>query len=76
MAYPNLVAEMKRFKITTQEISDTLNRHPDTISNWLKGKSEISIGKAFIIQEKFFPTLSVKYLFSKNPITPLEERRE
>ncbi|XCH78291.1 MAG: hypothetical protein WHF31_12245 [Candidatus Dehalobacter alkaniphilus] len=70
MAYPNLTAEMKRVGIDPKSIAEAVGRSPDTINNWLKGKGEFPIGKAFIVQEKFFPTLPIAYLFSPKPITP------
>lgn len=75
MAYPNLTAEMKRMGIDTKNIADTVGRSPDTVSNWLRGKGEFPIGKAFAVQEKFFPTLPIAYLFSPKPITPPVEDR-
>jgi transcriptional regulator with XRE-family HTH domain len=55
MAYPNLIAEMKRQGITPKAIAEVVDKSPDTINNWLKGKGEFPIGKAFAVQEKFFP---------------------
>lgn len=70
MAYPNLTAEMKRQGITPKAIAEAVEKSPDTISNWLKGKGEFPIGKAFTVQEKFFPSLPISYLFNPKPITP------
>lgn len=70
MAYPNLIAEMKRQGITPKEIAEAVEKSPDTINNWLKGKGEFPIGKAFAVQERFFPTLPISYLFNTKPITP------
>ena len=70
MAYPNLTAEMKRQGITPKTIAEAVEKSPDTINNWLKGKGEFPIGKAFTVQAKFFPTLPISYLFSQTPITP------
>lgn len=70
MAYPNLTAEMKRIGIEPKDIAGAVGRSPDTISNWLKGKGEFPIGKAFVVQERFFPTLPIAYLFNPKPITP------
>jgi hypothetical protein len=70
MAYPNLVAEMQRAGLKPKDIAQAVGRSPDTVSNWIRGKGEIPIGKAFVIQKKFFPTLPIAYLFSQSPITP------
>lgn len=70
MGYPNLVAEMTRCSITTKDIASEIGRSPDTVNNWLRGKGDFPIGKAFKIQETFFPTYTLAYLFSSKPITP------
>jgi transcriptional regulator with XRE-family HTH domain len=70
MAYQNLIAEMKRQGITPKSIAEAVDKSPDTISNWLKGKGEFPVGKAFKVQEKFFPSLPISYLFNPKPITP------
>lgn len=70
MAYPNLIAEMSRRRITAKDIGGAIGRSPDTVNNWLKGKGDFPIGKAFVVQEKFFPTYTLAYLFSSEPITP------
>jgi hypothetical protein len=72
MVYPNLIAEMKRLSIEPRDIAATVGRSVDTVNNWLKGKGEFPIGKAFAVQEQYFPTLSIKYLFSPTPTTPDE----
>ncbi len=70
MAYPNLVAEMTRHNITPKDIASEIGRSPDTVSNWLKGKGDFPIGKAFKVQEVFFPGFTLAYLFSSEPIAP------
>ena len=72
MAYPNLMAEMNRTGITVKDIAEATDRSSDTVKNWLKGKGEFPIGKAFAVQEKFFPTLPLSYLFNRKAIVPLE----
>lgn len=72
MAYPNLIAEMNRTGITIKDIAEVTNRSSDTVKNWLKGKGEFPIGKAFSVQEKFFPTLPLSYLFNPKAIVPQE----
>lgn len=70
MAYPNLIAEMTRHNITAKDIAGAIGRSPDTVNNWLKGKGDFPIGKAFKVQEAFFPSCTLAYLFSGEPITP------
>jgi len=68
MLYPNLVAEMARCGIAVKDVADKIGRSPDTVNNWLKGKGDFPIGKAFEIQKVFFPTYTIAYLFCKEPI--------
>ena len=74
MAYPNLIAEMNRIGIDAKDIALTVGRTTDTVNNWLKGKGDFPIGKAFAVQEEWFPNLSIAYLFSSKPITPTVEQ--
>lgn len=70
MAYPNLVAEMARIGITEKDLSAVTGRTTDTIRNWIKGKTEIPIGKALVIRDRYFPTSSIEYLYASEPVTP------
>lgn len=70
MAYPNLAAEMTRHSITAKDIASAIGRSPDTVNNWLRGKGDFPIGKAFKVQEAFFPTFTLAYLFNSEPSTP------
>lgn len=70
MAYPNLAAEMTRSNITEKDIAGKVGRSTDTVKNWLKGKGEFPIGKAFIVQATYFPTFTLAYLFSSEPSMP------
>lgn len=72
MAYPNLIAEMTRRNITAKDIAALIGRSPDTVSNWLKGKGDFPIGKAFVVQAAFFPACTIAYLFASEPIVPAE----
>lgn len=74
MAYPNLVAEMRRTGLTNRDLAEVTEKSKDTITNWLNGKGDFPIGKAFAIQEKFFPDLPISYLFSTKPIQPTTEK--
>jgi len=70
MAYPNLIAEMNRIGITTKDIAQVVGKSTDTVNNWLKGRSEFPIGKAFLVQKRFFPKMSISYLFNPKPQPP------
>ncbi len=70
MAYPNLAAEMTRNGVTEKDIATAVSKSTDTVKNWMKGKGDFPIGKAFAVQEAFFPSLSIAYLFSTTPAAP------
>ncbi len=71
--YPNLAAEISRNGINYLEVyefaADEFGKSTDTISNWITGRAgELPTEAAFAIRDKFFPTYSVDYLFSEQPI--------
>lgn len=74
MSYPNLAAEMKRAGIGPEELAPAIKKSPDTVRNWMKGKGEPTIGAAFTIQERFFPSMPIAYLFARTPIVMSEQR--
>lgn len=61
---------MAALNTIAKEWADEIGRSPDTVNNWLRGKGDFPIGKAFKIQEIFFPTYTLAYLFSSEPIAP------
>lgn len=58
----NLKGEMAK-KYHIEEVAKFLNIHRNSVSNKLNGDSAFSIDEAFKIQEKYFPKLSMDYLF-------------
>ena len=67
MRYPNLSAEMKRRGITQGQLAETLGVSPVTVSRWFQGHRKMSVSSCFKVKEKFFPDLTVDYLFSSEP---------
>lgn len=65
-AYANLKAEMARYGIKQQDIARLLNVREATISEKINGKTTFDIDEAFKIKYKFFPKLSLEYLFARN----------
>lgn len=59
----NLIREMAVSKVSQEELALAVNLHRNTIANKLAGKGKFSIKDAMIIQQKFFPTLGLGYLF-------------
>ena len=64
MPYLNLKGELAKKDITMEELSKLLNIHRNSVANKLNGNSSFSIEEAFAIHEKYFPALSMNYLFS------------
>lgn len=61
--YPNLAAEMKREGITGKSMASGLGVHASGFYLILQGKRNLTIGMARRIRGKFFPELSLDYLF-------------
>ena len=70
MAYPNLDAEMTRRKIKRDQIADLINKGSETVSSRITGsRGDFYEHEAQEIRDKYFPGLSLDYLFSQKPIT-------
>ena len=65
MPYSNLKAELGRNDITIESIAECLKIHRNSVANKLNGNSSFSIDESVKIQEKYFPDLELKFLFSK-----------
>lgn len=61
--YPNLNAEMARNKIEQKDIAKALNKGADGISLKFNGKRAWLLDEAKEIKRKFFPKLTLDYLF-------------
>lgn len=61
--YPNLAAEMKREGITGKAMASGLGVHSSGFYLILQGKRSLTIGMAHKIRAKFFPDLTIDYLF-------------
>ena len=74
--YPNLAAEMARNEVDYgtlyRDVASKSSRSLDTASNWFSTERPGSLptGIAFYIRDKYFPDLTVDYLFDSNPIGP------
>lgn len=61
--YLNLKAEMARHDISRADIAKVCDVTTDAISAWTSGETEVKLSSALKIKEKFFPELSLEYLF-------------
>ena len=73
--YPNLAAEMVRngvdYGTLYKDVAEKSKRSLDTASNWFSTERPGSLptGIAFYIRDKYFPGLTVDYLFNQEPIS-------
>lgn len=66
LLYPNLEAEMARNGVTQRDMAELLEKTPETICNWMSGRSgEFPIGAAMRVKGAMFPDDSVEYLFDR-----------
>lgn len=65
MPYLNLKGEMAKKNITMEELSKLLGIHRNSVANKINGDSNFSVEEAFMIQKRYFPQLSLNYLFRK-----------
>ena len=68
----NLMAEMARTGVTTNDIRSLLGCSSKTIRNKLNEKSEFTFGQAYMIRDAFFPTYDIRYLFALDKDTQKE----
>lgn len=67
--YPNLEAEMKRNGINQKDIAALLDKTPETISNWMNGRSgEFPVSAVMTVKREMFPNHTVEYLFAETPL--------
>lgn len=64
MRYSNLKAEMARKGISIEEVSKALDIHRNSVANKINGDTPFTVEEAFKIHDKYFPKLSLDYLFA------------
>ena len=63
--YPNLAAEMARRGVTARDLATLLGKNVATIYPKLRpGKPDFKTRDAFAIKDRYFPNLTVDYLFA------------
>ena len=63
--YPVLKILISEKGYSQKEIAQSVDMHPRTFCEKLKGKYSFSLDEAIDIKEKFFPDVSMDYLYSK-----------
>lgn len=64
MLYRNLKAEMGRNNITNSDIAKCINKDVSTVSAKLNAPNRITLNECIKIKNKFFPNLTIEYLFA------------
>lgn len=66
--FSNLKAEMARIALTMADLSidKELDLSYETIRNKFNGKTEWNNREMFLIKKKYFPNISMEYLFEPN----------
>lgn len=63
--YPNLEAEMTRNGIKNEDIAKAIGRDERTVRNKRSGATEFTFSEALAIRDKFFPSLTLEYIFKQ-----------
>ena len=64
MRYSNLKAELARKGVSIEEVSKMLNIHRNSVTNKINGETPFTVEEAFKIHDRYFPKLSLDYLFA------------
>ena len=61
--FPNLRAEMARGNIKATIMAEVLEISYDSVINKINGRTDFTRTEIFKIRDKFFPSLTLEYLF-------------
>ena len=75
MKYSNLKAELARKGVSMEEVSKALEIHRNSVANKINGDTPFTVEEAFKIQKRYFPKLSLDYLFATD-VTDKEKTEE
>lgn len=65
IAFKNLRAEMARHNVTIGDMAAYLGVTHNTMGDKLSRKRQINLDEAFRISKRFFPELTIYYLFAE-----------
>lgn len=65
MPYLNLKAEMAKRNVTIEAIADYLGIHRNSVSYKINRGGSFSIEESMDIRKRFFPDLTLDYIFAK-----------
>lgn len=61
----NLRAEMARFNVSPADIAKEIGKSDRCVRDKISGKTDVSVPEAMGIRDRFFPGLSLEYLFAR-----------
>lgn len=61
----NLRAEMARNGITNADLAKAINKTERKVKDSVAGKYEFKVSEAFDIRNRFFPSMTMEYLFNR-----------
>ena len=64
----NLKAEMARHGVTVDDIYPVIEKTKRTAAYKIDGKYDFTMPEAITIRNKFFPGMTLEYLFAQNPV--------
>jgi predicted transcriptional regulator len=70
----NLKAEMVRYGVRNGDIQNLLGCAEKTVRNKIDGETEFYLSEAIRVRDRFFPGLSLEYLYSDATATNPHER--
>lgn len=62
----NLRAEMKRSGLNSMNIASAIGRSDKTVRDKISEKSQFDVYEAMSIRDKFFPGMTIEYLFARD----------
>lgn len=70
--YANLEAEMTRVGIKNEDLAKVIGRDERTVRNKRAGVTEFTLNETLAIRGKFFPNMTLEYLFERSGDTEQE----
>ena len=66
--FRNLAAEKARFGITNEQIGEVIGKSKDSVDKKMSGEVGFKLNEMNAIKNKFFPGLTLDYLFEEDTV--------
>ena len=63
----NLKAEMVRYSVTAMNVAEAIGKSDRAVRDKLDDKTPFDVNEAFTVRDRFFPGMTLEYLFSRVP---------